>query len=235
MANSYNGWAASPNPSEISINQGFSVDGMKFPGGIKSGDVEIVFRNLIPDLVKIDPPKSKEFNVEGFWGYSYRANVNNPSSLSCHASGTAIDYRAVAHPNQKGSRYLGWSQDQIAKVHALLSGKYRGLVNWLAYDSMHFEIRGSATQIKTLAMALSQGIPKPEEPDGGEDDMPLNDEDKQWIKETVKTVVDERIKAHLGESAVTNPNAALNIGVMARINATDNKKFKGVTGYTAVT
>ena len=35
----------------------------------------------------------------GCWGYEFRANVNNPSQLSCHASGTAIDYNANRHPN----------------------------------------------------------------------------------------------------------------------------------------
>ena len=51
----------------------------------------------------------------------------------------------------------------------------------------------------------------------------------------IDKVVDERIKAHLGEPAVSNPNAALNNGIMARMNATDNKKFEDVPGYTPVT
>lgn len=154
---SYNGWPANSDSGAIGINSGFTVDGMKFPGGIKSGDVQTVFTNLIRDLVKIDPPDSKEYNIEGFWGYSYKQNTNNPSQLSCHASGTAIDYRAVAHPNVSGSDYIGWSSSQVSDVKSLLLGKYSSLVGWLPYDSMHFEINGNSSQIKNLAATLGQG------------------------------------------------------------------------------
>ena len=66
---------------------------------------------------------------------------------------------------------------------------------------------------------------------GGDDDMPLTEADFDRIEK----IVDERIKTHFGEQAVSNPNAALNSGLMERINATDNKKFQGVTGYVKVT
>jgi len=176
---SYNGWPANSDPNAIGIESGFSVDGMKFPGGVKGGDVATVYRHLIPDLAKIDPPNSKEYNIEGFWGYSYKANTNNPSQLSCHASGTAIDWRAVAHPNVSGSSYLGWSQDQINKVKSLLSGKYQNLVKWLPYDSMHFEIGGSSLAISSLAQSLGDSG------GGGDDDMPLSEDDLNKIAKKV--------------------------------------------------
>jgi len=66
---------------------------------------------------------------------------------------------------------------------------------------------------------------------GDEDDMPLSDSDLDKIEK----IVDERIKTHFGAQAVSNPNAALNAGLMERINATDNAKFAGVDGYKKVT
>jgi hypothetical protein len=185
---SYNGWSANSDPGAIGINPNFSVDGMKFPGGVRGGDVQIIYEYLVPDLVKIDPPTSKEYNVEGFWGYSYKPNTNNPNVLSCHASGTAIDYRAVAHPNVRGSSYIGWSSSQIAAVQRLLSEKYEGLVKWLSYDSMHFEIGGTPGQIRTLAFRLTANkptpapSPEPEPPNGGDDNDMADITDAQMDK-----------------------------------------------------
>jgi hypothetical protein len=172
---SYNGWPANSDPGAIGINSGFCVDGMSFPGGVKGGSVATVYTHLIRDLVVIDPPNSTAYNIEGFWGYSFKSNVNNPSQLSCHASGTAIDYRAVAHPNVQGSSYIGWSSNQISQVKTLLADKYRGLVAWLSYDSMHFEICGNSGQISDLANSLGEE----------EEDMALSSEDINRIADEV--------------------------------------------------
>ena len=80
---------------------------------------------------------------------------------------------------------------------------------------------------RRVAAKMGGGPPDPYEDQQIEAGMALSAEAIQQITD----VVDGRIKAHLGESAVTNPNAALNAGVMARINATDNAKFAGVAGY----
>jgi hypothetical protein len=48
-------------------------------------------------------------------------------------------------------------------------------------------------------------------------DMPLNDDDKDWITTTVTQIVDERIRAHLGASAVNAPTSVLNTGISKRL------------------
>ena len=82
----------------------------------------------------------------------------------------------------------------------------------------------------TNGRSLVENVQRYMDNDGG-DDMPLTDSDLAKIEQ----IVDDRIRTHFGEQAVSNPNAVLNAGVMARINATDNAKFKAVDGYKPVT
>lgn len=168
MASSYNNWPASPDPNAIGINRNFSVCGSKpfasggFAGGIKSGDVEKLFTYLIEQLHTRVEPMMKEGGNIGFggWGYSYRANVNNPSTLSCHASGTAIDYNATKHPNGTSTGPNGgggWSGSQYNTIQTILR-ECSGAIRWLSgNDPMHFEIYGSASQVSNAVKKL--GIP----------------------------------------------------------------------------
>jgi len=177
MPNSYNGWAASPDAGSIGIDTGFSVLGTRpfgnggYAGGMKSGAVSTVFKYLITRLHNEVEPMMTEPGTGklgyGCWGYQYRANVNNTSVLSCHASGTAIDYNAPKHgngtstgPNGGG----GWSAAQYRKILGILAD-CGGVIKWLTgNDPMHFEISGSAAQVAAAAARLG-GIPaKPDQP-----------------------------------------------------------------------
>lgn len=171
MASSYNNWPASPDPNAIGINKNFTVCGSKpfgsggYVGGIKSGDVEKLFKYLINALhTRVEPMMKEGSNVGyGCWGYSYRANVNNPSTLSCHASGTAIDYNAPKHPN--GTRTGpngggGWSGSQYNTIQQILR-ECSGAIRWLSgNDPMHFEVYGSTTQVANAVKKLGI-IPSP--------------------------------------------------------------------------
>lgn len=167
MASSYNGWPASPDPNAIGINKNFQVLGAKFPGGMKSGDVSALFNYLIYNLHhRVEPMMSGGGLSIGYgcWGYSYRANVNNPSTLSCHASGTAIDYNAPKHPN--GTRTTasgggGWTGAQYNTIQTILR-ECSGAIRWLSgNDPMHFEIYGSTTQVANAVKKLGT-TPRPD-------------------------------------------------------------------------
>ena len=173
MPSSYNGWPASSAPSTIGINRTWEpVKGHDFPGGIKSGDVQTVFTYLVRQLhARVEP--IQEYPAGDEWGYNYRANVNNPSQLSCHASGTAIDYNATQHPNKVD---YTWTQAQTREIHKILD-ELDGVIKWLeGYDEMHFEIRGSFAAVATVAKKIREmetpkpptTTPTPEK----EDDMP---------------------------------------------------------------
>lgn len=205
MANSYNGWQASPSAAAIGINTNFRVLGAAFPSGVKAGDVEKIFTYLITRLhnevepMMVDPGTGKL--GYGCWGYAYRANVNNPSTLSCHASGTAIDYNATKHANGTSTGPNGgggWSGSQYQKIQSIL-GTLQGTVRWLTgNDPMHFEINGSAAKVSAVAATLPGGnIPVPGTPN-------IPEPEKDWwdtVDEArAKQVMKEALEETLGRS-----------------------------------
>ena len=161
MPYSYNGWAASPYPSRINVNTAWTpLPGVRFPGGIKRGDVETVFTYLVRQLDK-RVEKASEYRPGDDWGYAYRANVNNPNTLSCHASATAIDYNATQHPNR--IKYT-WTRAQVREIYKILD-ELAGVVKWLeGYDEMHFEIRGTPAMVAKVAKKIRDGAVVPVPP-----------------------------------------------------------------------
>lgn len=160
MATSYNGWPASPYPSLIGINSKWAPLGRTFPGGIKAGDVQTVMTYLVLQLnARVEPISLYTPGDE--WGYNYRANVNNPSSLSCHASGTAIDYNATRHPNGKRGTF---SAAQVRSIRQILAEI--GVIRWGGDfsgtpDEMHFEINASPSKVAAAAQKLSGSLQPP--------------------------------------------------------------------------
>ena len=174
MATSQNGWSASPNLPLRSL----VVAGIPFPPGIRDDDdvatvlgyVAAQFHQRVEKLV--DP---------GCWGYNYRANANNPYSLSNHSSGTAIDVNAPQHPNGVPTSNT-FTQPEIDEVHKILAevghtirwgGDYSGTP-----DAMHFEVNVSKTTLAKTAEQLRK-----------DDDMPLSDDDIEKIAKRVNQVL----------------------------------------------
>ena len=155
MPSSYNGWPASRSASLIGINTNWSpLPGVKFPGGIKSGDVETIFTYLVQQLDK-RVEKAAEYRPGDDWGWAYRANVNNPSTLSCHASGTAIDYNATQHPNRVANT---WTREQAREIRQIVDVELAGVIKWLeGWDEMHFEIRGDRIAVAKVAKKIRDG------------------------------------------------------------------------------
>ena len=93
-AYSYNGWPASIDAKSLGIVP-FVVEGVSFPGGVRSGDVFTVLHHVATEFNRRVEP----LETPGCWGWSYRQN-RNAANLSCHSSGTAIDCTAPQHPNR---------------------------------------------------------------------------------------------------------------------------------------
>ena len=150
---SYNGWEASPDRSAIDV-----VANDWFPGGVKAGDVSTVLRYVVRQLdARVEPI------VAGWcWAYTYKQNVNNPSQLSCHASGTALDFNAPDHPNGSSGTFTSAQRGQI---YAILD-EVQGSVSWLeGYDEMHFEICVDAADLARVAAVLGDAAPPTPEPE----------------------------------------------------------------------
>lgn len=176
---SYNGWDASTNRSAIGVHP-FEVAGVDFPGGVRSGEVATVLGYVALQFHE----RVEHLHSPGCWGYSYRKN-RNADNLSCHASGTAIDCNAPAHPNGVPASRT-FTEQQMDEIDRILS-ELSYVVRWGGHfkgtpDAMHFEISGTSAQVAAVAKKLTTKQ---------EDDMPLTDDD---IKKIVQAVWDAPMK-----------------------------------------
>lgn len=165
MPTSYNGWSASPNPADFGGLTQIVVAGENFPPGVRAGDVATVFQYLAEQLHKrVEPIVRTDWHQGDDWGYSFRPNVNNPSQLSCHASGTAIDYNATRHPNGKHGTF---GPTAVGSIRDILR-ELRGVVFWGGdfagtKDEMHFEICKPAADVRIVANWI-RGVATPGAP-----------------------------------------------------------------------
>ncbi len=153
MPTSYNGWSASPNPADFGGLAKLVVGGEDFAPGVRAGDVRTVLGYVAEQVhARVEPVIRSDWHQADDWGYNYRPNVNDPSTLSCHASGTAFDYNATRHPNgQRGT----FTAEQAATIRRILT-EVRGVVRWggdfrPTSDEMHFEICDRAEKVREVA------------------------------------------------------------------------------------
>ena len=91
------------------------------------------------------------------WGHAYRP-IRGASTLSNHASGTAIDVNAPRHPLGSSGTF---SATQRARIHAILAD-CNGVVRWGGdysgrKDEMHFEINVRPGDARLAALAARVG------------------------------------------------------------------------------
>jgi hypothetical protein len=155
MKLSYNGWTSSPDPADFGGLSTLTVAGESFAPGVRAGDVHTVLEYVATQLhLRVEPVIATGFHSDDDWGYSYRKNVNG-NNLSCHASGTAIDYNATRHPNGKAGTF---TSGQVAEIRRILT-EVDGVVRWGGdftgtKDEMHFEICTNATTVAATATRI---------------------------------------------------------------------------------
>lgn len=160
MATCQNGWPASTDKNSIGVNAGFSVAGVTFPGGIKGGDVETVFRYLLNQFhARVEPLTS------GWcWGYNYKQiSGSNPAVWSNHAGGLAADCNAPSHPYGVRGTFNSGQVSQIRAILAEVSPAVQWGGDWSGsgVDEMHFEISANASTVASVAARLGGGAPPP--------------------------------------------------------------------------
>ena len=98
------------------------------------------------------------------WGYAERTIRGDSTTLSNHASGTAIDLNATQHP--LGTSVLStFTQTQVDRIHARLR-RYEGCIRWGGdysgrKDSMHFEINKPQNTVDAVYRKLTSANETP--------------------------------------------------------------------------
>ena len=149
METSYNGYPASKDPAAIKIKS-YPVKGTdrKLKCAESVGPLLAAFAAEFHKL--IEPIDEGTFDD---WGYASRMVRGNPTKLSCHSSGTAIDLNATKHPLGKAGTFPA---EKIPMIRAL--AKKYGL-KWggdfkSRPDDMHFEVNVTPAKAKELITKL---------------------------------------------------------------------------------
>lgn len=108
------------------------------------------FQGFLNDL------ENTGYRIREIGGYANRRNVNNPSVMSTHASGLAIDINPAQNPNRSTTTDMPPETAQIAAKWGLGWG-----MNWRSVkDPMHFSAapsEGASTPQPAVATAVASG------------------------------------------------------------------------------
>jgi len=144
MATSQNGWPVyTTSTGLVPLNW--------VTGRVKPGDVHYIFDHLCRQIHTRVEPIRRDWS----WGWAYRAIRGQISGFSNHASATAIDLNAPAHPlGQVGT----FSKRQVEEIHAILM-ELDGVIRWGGdysgrKDEMHWEINASPEAVKRVVDRL---------------------------------------------------------------------------------
>lgn len=156
---SYNGWFASPNLETRVIEP---IKGCRLRV-LDNDNVATVFTYLVRQFHRRVDDVTEPHPMDD-WGFAFRENRNDPNTLSCHSSGTAIDLDATEHPNGVATRRT-FTPTQIAEVHEILK-ELEGVVRWggdytNTPDAMHFEIIVRPGGLRSIARKIRKGLVGP--------------------------------------------------------------------------
>lgn len=151
MPISQNGWTAVESATDPRLTALSWITGK-----VRAGDVHALFDHVARRFHTEVEPVTRAHS----WGWAYR-KVTGGTSLSNHASGTAIDLNAPAHPLGATGTF---SAAQAATIRAIVAqvdaagggpvlrwgGDYAG-----RKDEMHLEVVGSAARVARAVAALA--------------------------------------------------------------------------------
>lgn len=200
MANSQNGYPA----NNVNLTSSRLVPGTTRKLRVRNGPagdlllwVASQFDKLVEDI---------EQGVLDDWGYAERP-IRGGVELSNHASGTAIDLNATAHPlsTQPAANF---SAKEIAAIRAIVA-RTKGCVRWGGdytgrKDGMHFEINASETACRNVLNQLN----------AGDDEMTPQDFDK--IREMIRQEIDATQVVWWDGKKVSQNTAMAEFWIMAR-------------------
>lgn len=139
MARSQNGWSA----NDRSVINTKTVPGTNVRLPVRKGaagdlliEVALAWHRLVEPLV-----------IPGCWGYAERAIRGSSTTLSNHASGTAIDCNAPKHPLAVRGTFTAAQRSQLQKIAAVTGNVIRfGEFYVGRVDGMHAEVNDGRTE-----------------------------------------------------------------------------------------
>lgn len=188
MPTTDNGWTASPGLDTRPL----IVAGESFSPGVRDDDDVHTLLSYVAEQMheRVERIYAPGWHQADDWGFSYRPNKNDPTRLSRHSGGIAIDYNATRHPNGVPTTRT-FTAAQIREIHTILAetehvirwgGDYTGTP-----DAMHFEIDtppGSPLLAEVADRIRNQ-----------EDEM----QEADWLK--LRGIVRDEIRAELDRPA----------------------------------
>jgi len=161
VAKSQNGWSAGT-PAQIGGLDTGAVPGtnVKLPQGVRKGDVATVLLYVAAQFHKTVEP----LHAGWCWGYFYK-HIEGSTSLSNHASGTAIDLNAPNHPMGAHGTFTAAKVTAIRKILAYCEGVVRWGGDYSGRkDEMHFEIVKGAAEVTRIAKKIRGQAPTAPKP-----------------------------------------------------------------------
>lgn len=146
MATSQNGWGVHTSAPAGKLQW---ITGRTRPGDVQTV-LDYLCRRFNSEVEKIIVGHS--------WGWAYRPIRGSSSGYSNHASGTAIDLNAPAHPLGVSGTF---TTKQRQRVHQIL-GDLDGAIRWGGdysgrKDEMHFEVNTTAARLAAVAKKIRNG------------------------------------------------------------------------------
>lgn len=128
---------------------------INFPGGLRRGAVTTVLIYVAAQLhERVESAHASSQRDE--WGYAER-DIRGSTSVSNHASGSALDWNATLHPLGQEGTFSHSQQHEIEKI----LGEVEHVVRWGGNysgrkDEMHFEVNASLGEVERVAQKLGE-------------------------------------------------------------------------------
>lgn len=147
VATSQNGWGV--------FTSSTSLEPLSWvTGRVRPGDVHYAFDYLCRRF----NAEVEKITVGHSWGWNYRPIRGQSGGFSNHASATAIDLNAPAHPLGKRGTF---NAAQVKAINRILDDLY-GAIRWGGNysgrpDEMHFEVNVNAAQLAAVVKRIRSG------------------------------------------------------------------------------
>lgn len=203
-ARSQNSWTA---------NDRGVIASYQLPGGrvaLRAGDVSVVLLWVANRFHETVEP----LRWPGVWGYAERAIRGSTTTLSNHASGTAVDLNAPAHPlAQRGT----FSRVQVAAIRNIVD-YCEGVIRWggdytSRADEQHFEINAGAAAVARIAEKIRRAatpspVPRPTPKPGTDPEDEMSQQQVDQLRSDIGFARDQ-ILTRLGVNNPPNAPAKL--------------------------